>query len=651
MHTFAMALIMLAAGGALPLLLHRWPRFSRSSHTVLVALGCLAGLYGLYQIWQDQTVRTITHSWLGIFQLSFSLDSISTAFLVPILAISPLIAIFSYHYLDKPAHSWRTAVNQCFFCLLILAMIFVTLAADMVTFALAWELMSLSSWFLILYDFEKEETQKASYIYLLFTQAGALFLFAAFGLAYQGTGLFAFSQLSQLPHGLKLAVFLLALVGFGSKAGVFPLHIWLPHAHPAAPSHVSALLSGIMIKMGIYGLIRIYLLLNDPAAVFPQVVMILGMISGILGVAYALGKHDIKRLLAYHSIENIGIILIGLGLGMLGITSGDMLMAVLGFTGGLLHVLNHAIFKSLLFLGAGSVIKTTGTRHLDQLGGLMKTMPVTGQTFLAGSVAIAGLPPLNGFISEFLIYFSAFQGLRLNGSSFLLSLFAIVSLAVIGGLASGCFTKVVGVVFLGEPRSEAGIKATDPGFTMCFAMIFLAILCVIIGVWPEPFLLLTVKGLSSITPFATISPEIFGTIPSKLAFAARLLLGLCLVVYLARQFLSRNKPAGTGATWGCGFTQPTTRMQYTATSYARSMVEFHRPLVTVQTKYPGIKAIFPGTTAHESKVADVAEIGLHRTLTRPLIWAANKLHWIQHGRIQLYIAYIILTIVVLLLTI
>ena len=530
-------------------------------------------------------------------------------------------------------------------------MIFVTLAADMVTFALAWELMSLSSWFLILYEFEKEETQKAGYIYLLFTQTGALFLFAAFGLAYHGTGAFAFAQVGQLPHGLKLIIFLLALVGFGSKAGVFPLHIWLPHAHPAAPSHISALLSGIMIKMGIYGILRFYVLLNDPAPIYPQIVLVLGMISGILGVAYALGKHDIKRLLAYHSIENIGIILIGMGLGMLGITSKNMLMAVLGFSGGLLHVFNHAIFKSLLFMGAGSVIQKTGTRHLDQMGGLMKTMPTTGKTFLAGSVAIAGLPPLNGFISEFLIYYAAFQGLHLNGSSFLLCLFAIISLAVIGGLASGCFTKVVGVVFLGEPRSEAARKAAEAGFTIRSAMTILAILCLLIGVWPEPFILLMVQCLRDIAPLAAISPEIFGTIPGKLALMARLLLSLCLLVYLLRQFASRNKTVRTGATWGCGFTQPTARMQYTATSYARSMVEFHRPFVTIQTQHPEIEAIFPGDTIHESKVADVAEIGFNQILTRPLLWAAKKLHWIQHGRIQLYIAYIILTIVVLLFTV
>jgi hydrogenase-4 component B len=649
MDILLIALSLVLAGGALPLLTHRWFRFCKILHTTCLAAGCLTGIYGLYTIWQHQADRTLSLPWLHVFTLSFSLDSLSAAFLLPVFLLSPLIALYGYHYLDKPALSWRVAVNHFFYSLLVAAMILVTVADNIITFALAWELMSLSSYFLVMYDYEKEASQQASYLYLLFTQTGALFIFAAFSVAFTGTGSLAFTQLSQLPHATKLIVFFLALVGFGSKAGVFPLHIWLPHAHPAAPSHVSALMSGVMIKMGIYGIIRLYLLLDDPTPIIPQTILILGILSGVLGVLYALGKHDFKRLLAFHSIENIGIILIGCGLGMQGLSTGNRIMAICGFAGCLLHVLNHAVFKSLLFMGAGAVLQKTGLRHLDQLGGLMKTMPVTGRTFLTGSVAISGLPPLNGFISEFLIYYAAFQGLALNGSVFLFSVAAIIALAIIGGLASGCFTKVVGIAFLGEPRNATGQASGECGRSMQAAMILLALTCLIIGAWPEPFIRLALAGLHDFAPLPDISPEILGAIPHNLGLASRLFLGLFLATFALHRFLYRSKPISSCTTWGCGFTQATARIQYTGTSYAMSMVAFHRPFVKVRTEYTGITKIFPGVTRYANRVDDIAEIGLLRYVIRPLLQGIDKLRWIQHGHIQLYIGYIILTIAVLLL--
>ncbi len=651
MHILLTALSLILIGGILPLLMHRWFRLSKIVHITTITAGCLTGLYGLYTVWQQQAEALFSCSWLHVFTLAFALDSLSMFFLLPVFLISPLITLYGYHYLDKPTASWRVAVNNFFFSLLIVSMAMVTVAANIMTFALAWELMSLSSYFLVLYDFEKEETQKASYLYLLFTQTGALCIFAAFAVISSHTGSLSFTHIEQLPHGVKLVAFFLAFVGFGSKAGVFPFHIWLPHAHPAAPSHVSALLSGVMIKMGIYGILRMYLLLDDPSPIIPQTVLICGMLSGVLGVIYALGKQDIKRLLAYSSIENIGIILIGAGLGMLGISSGNRIMAAFGFAGCLLHVLNHALFKSLLFMGAGAVLHTTGTRHIDQLGGLMKNMPVTGRTFLAGSFAISGLPPLNGFVSEFLIYYAGFQGLSLHGAAFLFSMSTIIALAIIGGLASGCFTKVVGVVFLGEPRSVRGQNAVECGRTMQAAMVLLALTCMLIGIWPEPFIRLVFASLHDMSPLATISPEILGTIPQNLAMAARLFLGLFLVIIILRRLLYHAKPISQSSTWGCGFSQPTARMQYTGTSYALSMVDFHRPFVKVRTKYSGISKIFPRWAGYATKVEDIAEIGLHRTLIQPLLWALDRLRWIQHGHIQLYIGYIILTIAILLLVV
>ncbi len=645
------ALGLILAGGLAPLSLRRWFLCARALHVLLLTGGCLTGLAGIFLAWNQTPLPSFSCSWLRFFTLSLTLDSLTAVFLLPIFLLAPIIALYGYHYLDRSEHVWRTLVHQFFFSLLIVAMILVTLADTMIAFALAWELMSLASYALVLYDHEHEECRQAATLYLLFTQSGALLLFAAFGLLFQATGSFAFAQLHQAPHALKLTAFFLALVGFGSKAGVFPLHIWLPHAHPAAPSHVSALLSGVMIKMGVYGLLRLFFLLDDPAPILAQVVLGLGMVSGVLGVVHALGKHDLKRLLAYHSIENIGIILIGCGLGMLGLAEGNRIMAAFGFAGGLLHVLNHALFKSLLFMGAGAIIQKTGIRHLDRLGGLMQTMPITGRTFLTGSVAIAGLPPLNGFISEFLMYYAAFQGLQLHGPNTLLAMAAIVALAIVGGLASGCFTKVVGIVFLGEPRRRLDPSATEAGTTMRAAMLLLALACVAIGLWPEPFIRFALHGLRDLAPFAAIGPDILGAIPSHLTLAAWIFLGLLLVLTALRTLGYRAKPIAHGTTWGCGFTRPTSRMQYTGTSYAQDMVTFHRPFVKVQTSSTPIARVFPETATYHSRVEDWAEIGLHRLLLQPLLHAVDKLRWIQHGHIQLYIGYIVLTIAVLLLAI
>ncbi|MGE4560485.1 MAG: proton-conducting transporter membrane subunit [Desulfobulbus sp.] len=650
MDPLFLALLLFVAAGCIPFLLMRWFSLAKGGYISLLILGSLIGLYGLSPLAGPPADIRFACSWLHALTFSLSVDALSRAFLLPIFLLAPVLGLYGYHYLDNRTKAVRTVVSQLFFSLLLVAMALVTLADNMPTFALAWELMSLSSFFLVIYDWEKEEVQAAGIRYLLFTQGGALCIFAAFGVLYAAGGSLEFDQLGLVPHSIKILAFFIALAGFGSKAGVMPLHMWLPHAHPAAPSHVSALMSGVMIKMGVYGLLRLYLLLGDASPVIARSILCLGVCSGILGVAYALGKHDIKRLLAYHSIENIGIILIGCGLGMLGLASGDKLMAVFGFVGGLLHVLNHAVFKSLLFLGAGSVLHVTGTRTIDRLGGLLKKMPVTGKSFLIGSAAIAGLPPLNGFVSEFCIYYAGFLGLRLAGADMLLSVIALLSLAMIGGLASACFAKVMGMVFLGEPRRVLEGDIRDPGATMRLSMILLAVGCVCIGLWPEPFIHYMVGGLRDIVGLTDAPPEVF-RVAHALALAARISLAGIILVALLRRLLYRGKPVEEATTWGCGFTQGTSRIQYTGVSFARSMVEFHRPFVRVETGYDGIDSIFPKSARYTSKVTDLAENGLQRFLLDPVLALVERMRWIQHGHIQLYIGYIVLTIAVLLLVI
>lgn len=649
MNSFLLSLAIILVGGAIPLLTHRKFVLAKYIYISLTTIGCITGLSSIYSAVSDPGSLAWSWPWLRLFTLSFSFDSLSLFFLLPIFLICPLAAIYSFSYFERQENTLRTALSYLFTNLLIVSMALVTAAANMLTFALVWEVMSVSSYFLVMYDYEKKATRTAGYLYFLFAQAGALLIFAAFGIIFSHTGSLGFSQVAAIPDSAKLLVFFLAFLGFGSKAGIFPLHIWLPHAHPAAPSHISAIMSGVMIKMGIYGILRLYFLLGATDIRIGQTVLIFGMISGLLGVLYALGKHNIKRLLAYHSVENIGIILMGAGLGMIGVAQDNVVMAGFGFAGCLLHVLNHSIFKSLLFLGAGAVIRRTGTSHVDQLGGLMKRMPFTGKTFLAGSVSISGLPPFNGFISEFLVYFAAFQGLSNTNSTMLLSMMAIISLAVIGGLASFCFTKVVGIVFLGEPRTEMARQATECGMLMIMPMVFLAVSCLVIGIFPAAFIELAFGGLADITFLSQVDAELVQTIGSNLALGSRLFLGIFFFVFLCRKLLYRRKELTAGSTWGCGFTQPTTRIQYTGTSYARSVVEFFSPFAIVRETDIRLKKIFPGRTVYESRVEDIAEIGINRGVALPLLILLGKLRWIQHGNVQLYIGYIIFAILTLLL--
>ncbi|MFH0782957.1 MAG: proton-conducting transporter membrane subunit [Pseudomonadota bacterium] len=649
MDIFLLSLAIIVAGGTLPLLTHRYMVFSKWIYLGITLLGSITGLSQLFFAPEQFHGMAWSWSWLHCFTLAFACDSLSYFFLIPIFLICPLAVIYSVAYFKREENSLRTAVS--FFCtnVLIVAMALVTVAANILSFALVWEIMSLSSYVLVMYDYEKAETRMAGYLYFLFAQAGALLIFAAFGVAFSQTGSLEFTKFAAIPAEMKLVVFFLAFLGFGSKAGVFPLHVWLPHAHPAAPSHISAIMSGVMIKMGIYGILRVYSLLATGDLLIGQVVLIFGMISGVLGVLYALGKHNIKKLLAYHSVENIGIILMGAGLGMIGVAKGNAIMAGFGFAGCLLHVLNHSIFKSLLFLGAGVVIKKTGTSHVDHLGGLMKRMPITGRAFLVGSVSISGLPPFNGFVSEFLVYFAAFQGLKYTNVTLLLAILTIISLATIGGLASFCFTKVVGIVFLGEPRSKHAADAGEGERLLTFPMVILAVLCLAIGIFPESFIHLAFAGLTDIIQLGHGDAATINMIGANLALGSRLFILILVVMLLFRKLLNRNKVITHGPTWGCGFTKGTARIQYTGTSYARSVVNFFRPFVIVRESKVLLEKIFPGKTVYYSRVEDIADVGMHRGLVMPLLTLLGKFRWIQHGNVQLYIGYIIIAISILLL--
>ncbi len=647
MRVFFVAVLLIVAGGAAPLVWIRRAAAMRTLAVTTMALGCLiGGADAAAKLFAPSSV-SVTVAFLSRFELAFKLDPLSAFFLMAVFAIGLLAGVYSFHYLETDRHPLRTALHYFLLALLLAAMALVVAADNIIAFALCWELMSLSSLGLVLHDYEQGPNRKAAYLYAVFSHVGVLAILASFALIYDHTGAFGFEAAADLPEKTKIWVFVLAFLGFGSKAGIFPLHIWLPHAHPAAPSHVSALMSGVMLKIGIYGILRLYAVLDWHTPLAGRLVLIAGLISGILGVIYALGQHDLKRLLAYSSMENVGIILMGLGIGMIGVAGAKPIMAVLGFAGALWHVWNHAIFKSLLFMGAGMVVHHTGTRTLDLLGGLARRMPITTAAFGIGALAICAVPPLNGFASEFFIYLGGFSGLALIDTDFGLSIAAIVSLALIGALALAVFSKALGIVFLGEPRSASAAAAHEQGVCMWIPMLALAAACVLIGVFPGLVLPMVLKAVTALgLGYGRIPLVPFADLTAAIARAALLLTAVVALLLALRKWLYRGKPVTTAGTWGCGFTRPTARMQYTGASYADSILTFFRAVAPLGEEHPAIRGRFPDRTYYISHIQDLAERHVGHLVVRPVQRFFDRLRWVQHGDIHMYIGFILIAIVV-----
>ena len=652
---FAMAILPL--GAVVVLLSSRSDRnlswFGAGSVVIAAVLGCIPAV----QVLLGGAAVQLRFPWSMPFgEFFIELDPLSAWFLLPTLLLSALSAVYGVGYMRTWQGRRSLGPSWFFYCLLVLGMMLVLLARNAVLFLIAWELMALASFFLVTFEHERESVREAGWIYLVATHLGTAFLLAFFLLLARETGSMDFTVWAAKgvqAHELAGILFLLAVVGFGTKAGFMPFHVWLPEAHPAAPSHVSALMSGVMIKTGIYGLLRAFTFLGAPPLWWGWVLIGIGLTSGVLGVLFALAQHDLKRLLAYHSVENIGIIALGLGVGLLGVSTSSPVLIVLGFGGALLHVVNHALFKGLLFLGAGAVLHGTGTREIDHLGGLLKRMPWTAVTFLIGAVAISGLPPLNGFVSEFLIFLGAFKGGISTGGAIAVPLFALIAgLALIGGLAVACFTKAFGIVFLGEPRSERVLHAHEVDWTMRLPMLILAAGCVLIGLFAP----VVVGSLKTVLKSVTgLQPEIvtenLATAMNPLSFvvigAVAFLMLLALLVLLRRDLLARRR-VETDVTWGCGYVQPTARMQYTASSFAQPLTDLFRPLLGTKKKVTLPSGIFPPEAALKTMTPDVS----HEEMYRPMFSRVNEwlsqLRWLQHGNVQLYVLYIAATLIVLL---
>ncbi|OHB33837.1 MAG: hypothetical protein A2X84_10630 [Desulfuromonadaceae bacterium GWC2_58_13] len=581
--------------------------------------------------------------------VALRLDAISATFLLPLFLLAPCGAVYGLGYWPQREHPANGRKLRFFYGFIVGSVMLLLTSRNGVLFLTGWELMALSGFFLISTEDHKEDARRAGFVYLIATHCGTLALFALFPLLERGAGSLMWPEAGSLPAAGSTLIFLLGLFAFGLKSGLMPLHFWLPGAHAAAPSHASAFLSGVMIKTGIYGLVRLTSLFAEIPPWWGWTVLLLGMVSGILGVALALAQHDIKRLLAYHSVENIGIIAIGLGLALLGRSYQLPELMALGLAGCLLHVANHGLFKSLLFLSAGSVIHGVGTREIDHFGGLLKRQPWTGALFLGGAVAISGLPPFNGFISEWLIYLGAFQTLKQPAALLGVAALAAPALALIGGLALACFVKVFGIAFLGEPRSTAAAQAHEAPPVMLAPMVVLLAACAWIGLLPgtlAPLLRAAVADWSGANGAALLNTTLAPL--GRIGLVSWLLLALLLAGMLWLRHAARGARRDV-STWGCGYRFPTRRMQYTASSFADFLVRlFHFGLWSE--RHGGrVSGLFPVPERFSSHTPDAVLDRMLFPLFRGGAWLFRHLRArIQNGVTAIYLLYVALTLVVLL---
>jgi len=647
----------LAAASGVPGL--GWDRKSGKGERVAAVLMVVAAVCGIVG-----AVLAVVHPSLGLDlpwsvpggRLSLRVDGISALFLVQIFLISALGSVYGLSYWKQADHPRDGRKLRLFYGFITAGMAVLVCARNSMLFMMGWEIMAMAAFLSLAVQDDQRPVREAGYLYMAATRLATLCLFAMFALLFAATGNFDFVAGRPIAPAAGTAIFFLALVGFGLKAGVMPMHVWLPGAHANAPSHVSALMSGVLIKMGIYGLVRVFSMFPHPPLWWGIIILAFGGISGILGVAFAISQHDFKRLLAYHSVENIGIICMGLGLALLGRSLGNPALVALGLGGALLHVWNHGLFKGLLFLSAGSVLHATHTREIDELGGLAKRMPWTSLAFLVGAVAICGLPPLNGFISELLVYLGLFRSAALPRTSlWLVGALGAPALALIGALALACFVKVYGAMFLGEPRSDRTASAKESSRFILLPMAVLAGLCFVVGLLPW--------AVAPILEHALVAwaPELAGTGQRLTALAplgwvsllgALLLAAFLLAAALVRRHL-RQRCAATAAettivgTWDCGYVAPGPTMQYSSSSFAQTLVGLFSWALRPKVSTPNTRGLFPQPDAFTSNVTDVVLDSVLIPAAQLASRAVRWFRWVQRGSEQAYLLYILLTLIVL----
>ncbi len=588
--------------------------------------------------------------------LSFGVDRLSAFFLFPIAMVGGLGAVYAGGYLRRSSGVQAPRFFWFFYSIFFAFLLLVVTARNGLLFLMAWEGRSLASFFLVMVEHREPTVRSAGWTYLIAAHLGTACLLALFILLgdrnptqdFEGFGVSG-------REGIRSLLFLLALIGFGVKAGMVPWHVWLPEAHPAAPSPVSAVMSGVMIKTGIYGLLRIMMFLGEPTlwpAWWGWTLVGLGALSGVGGVLLALAQKDLKRLLAYSSVENIGVISLGLGLWLCGVRVGNPAMAALGLWGALLHVWNHAVFKSLLFMSAGAVAHATGTRSLDRLGGLIHGMPFTSLAFFAGSVSLCGLPPFNGFISELLLYGSALAGILQPEGLRRIPVLAVGALGLMGGLALACFATAFGIGFLGQARSEEAAQAHEVSFLIAVPMGVAAVVCLGIGLMSPLAVAFTSFAAFDLMPILPGVIRVGGwEIPAlfQRILVANVALCVMLVVLMAaRRILLLHRRVEESSTWDCGYAAPTARMQYTASSFIWDILAMARVL------RPRVKecrplGLFPRSARLGTEEQDIFQRLFYNRLWRGIERCSDRLRRLQEGRNQIYVLYLALTVLALLL--
>jgi len=640
--------------------------FSLASAASLFAIAA-----GIWAVGNGTTDRVILALGLPDLPFHLRLDPLSGFFLTTIGLLAFYVSIYSIGYV-KGFLGHRSVMRLIvFYSLFVAGMFMVVLADDALFFLISWELMAAASYFLVMYEDEQSENRRAAFLYIVIAHIGAVAILLSFGvMAGLATGFKDFSgytfdamRASKFPVEWATAAFFLAFFGFAAKAGVIPLHVWLPEAHPVAPSNVSALMSGVMLKTAIYGILRVTF---DLIKIFPwwwgAVVLVFGLLSAVLGVLYALMQHDLKRLLAYHSVENIGIILIGIGLCMVFTSFNMPLIAALALTAGLYHTINHAMFKGLLFMGAGAVIHAAHERNMEEMGGLIHKMPWTAALFLIGCVSISALPPFNGFVSEWL----TFQAVLLSPSlpAPLLKLLMPVGaalLALTGALAAACFVKAFGVTFLGRWRGPHKPNIQEVNWPMRAGMLMAAASCLLLGILPTVFIRwMDTVPVQLIGATMSASAGTHGWLwltpvaPERASYSGIIVFLGILLVYGVVYLLLHASPGRIHRRpiWDCGFEKLNERMQYNATSFSmpirRIFGYFFNIKEHVDLSPQAAHSAFPKRLNYNLKVKDRFWSWLYRPVADVSFWLSRKVGMLQQGRIQVYLIYSFITIIILL---
>lgn len=588
---------------------------------------------------------------LGVGALS--IDALSAIFLL-IIGLAGMATIlysrgYLAHYLTKksPAH---ISLHYTALALLVLSMMLVVMADGSFLFLFAWELMTIASFILILFDAERTEVLRAALAYLVMMHIGFIFLVAGFVGIDTICGNSSFDYLSIcFAEGKNLHIFILFLLGFGMKAGLFPMHVWLPEAHPAAPSHVSAIMSGVMIKTGVYGVIRVVSQMSVPEQIHTVGVILLtvGIVTGLWGVILAAVQNDVKRLLAYSSIENIGVIFIGLGIATLAHAAGNSIVMTLALCGALMHTINHSLFKSLLFFGAGNIYSQMHTTHLDRFGGVAKYMPVTAILFLVATIAICALPPLNGFIGEFMIYLGMLNSVR-DGVNTLYAAGGMLALALIGGIVVLAFTKLYSTVFLGSPRHHHVAESEEVDSLRIAAMAIPAAGIIAIGLFPQYAVRIVEPVVKSLTGAnASLIGNYISPTLSRISLTAILLIIVIALLYIVKRRTQSTRTVAQGPTWGCGFTAPNIRMQYTGESFAEGLESIATSLTqnTVEGRAVGKSEIFPTQHNYNVRHKDKIDRLLAEWWVELLRIINKRIMKLRTGKINHYILFALLFLV------